>query len=92
MDLKTYLSTLPRGSRAEFASLVGVDRVYLSQLASRKVGPRLFVPSAALSVRIEKETRGQVTRPELRPHDWQEIWPELVALAGPRAKQGVANA
>lgn len=30
-------------------------------------------------VRIEQLTRGAVTRRELRPDDWREIWPELDA-------------
>lgn len=29
-------------------------------------------------VSIERETRGQVTRRDLRPDDWRDIWPELV--------------
>ena len=28
---------------------------------------------------IERATDGAVTRRDLRPHDWQEIWPELAA-------------
>ena len=28
-------------------------------------------------VSIERETHGQVTRKDLRPTDWQDIWPEL---------------
>lgn len=77
MDLKTYLSTLPRGSHADFASRVGIDRVYLSQIASRKGGERTFVPSPALAVRIEQASGAQVTRRDLRPDDWRQIWPEL---------------
>lgn len=34
-------------------------------------------PSAKLSTTIEKATCGQVTRKELRPNDWHEIWPEI---------------
>lgn len=101
MELKTYLSTLPRGSYAEFAARVGIDRVYLSQIASRKGGERTFVPSPALAVRIEQASGSQVTRRDLRPDDWVEIWPELVdsvdtcrqqpkGLDG--AEAGVANA
>ncbi len=26
---------------------------------------------------IERLTQGAVTRRDLRPHDWQQIWPEL---------------
>ncbi|AYR25783.1 transcriptional regulator [Herbaspirillum rubrisubalbicans] len=35
-----------------------------------------------LCARIEKVTRGEVKRQDLRPKDWHEIWPELVA-SGP---------
>lgn len=28
-------------------------------------------------VQIEKITNGKVSRKDLRPNDWQEIWPEL---------------
>lgn len=28
-------------------------------------------------VAIERETKGEVTRRDLRPDDWQAIWPEL---------------
>ncbi|MBJ2139842.1 helix-turn-helix domain-containing protein [Delftia acidovorans] len=30
--------------------------------------------------RIEVLTKGAVTRRDLRPEDWQEIWPELASL------------
>ena len=30
-------------------------------------------------VAIERATQGAVTRRDLRPDDWQEIWPELAA-------------
>lgn len=29
-------------------------------------------------VAIERATNGQVTRKDLRPNDWMDIWPELV--------------
>lgn len=32
---------------------------------------------AALAVRIEQGTSGHVTRRDLCPDDWQDIWPEL---------------
>ena len=28
-------------------------------------------------VLIEQVTNGAVTRRDLRPHDWKELWPEL---------------
>lgn len=30
---------------------------------------------------IENATTGKVTRRDLRPNDWQEIWPELKELS-----------
>lgn len=30
---------------------------------------------------IERATNGQVTRRDLRPDDWQDIWPELAEKA-----------
>ncbi|WP_235033965.1 YdaS family helix-turn-helix protein [Pantoea sp. 18069] len=33
--------------------------------------------SEKLAVAIERETCGAVTRRDLRPVDWQQIWPEL---------------
>ena len=35
------------------------------------------LPSPENCTGIELATNGQVTRPELRPSDWQQIWPEL---------------
>lgn len=32
-------------------------------------------------VAIERATNGQVTRQELRPNDWMDIWPELTDKA-----------
>jgi DNA-binding transcriptional regulator YdaS (Cro superfamily) len=32
-------------------------------------------------VKIEKLTNGLVTRKDLRPNDWQDIWPELAEAA-----------
>ncbi|WP_369818686.1 transcriptional regulator [Acidovorax sp. Leaf160] len=34
-------------------------------------------PSPLNCVAIEQATGGQVTRQDLRPHDWASIWPEL---------------
>ncbi len=37
--------------------------------------------SPEMAVLIEQRTNGVVTRKELRPDDWQAIWPELSAVA-----------
>lgn len=36
---------------------------------------------------IERVTKGAVTRRDLRPNDWQQIWPELADQ--PKEGQGV---
>jgi len=36
------------------------------------------MPSPIYAAAIERATNGQVTRRDLRPHDWRSIWPELV--------------
>ncbi|MBC2768579.1 transcriptional regulator [Pusillimonas minor] len=35
---------------------------------------------------IERATKGAVTRQELRPDDWAQIWPELVTSPPPNAE------
>ena len=35
---------------------------------------------AALAARIERGSNGNVTRRDLCPDDWQDIWPELADL------------
>ena len=79
MDLRAYLDELPRGDVSAFADQCGISSVYLLQLAARQDGRK---PSPALAVHIEVATKGQVTRRDLRPDDWQSIWPELAANDG----------
>ena len=75
MDLRTYLDTLPKGGRTQFAARVGLSPIYLSQLAARQDGRE---PSPECCVRIEQATEGAVRRWELRRSDWHLIWPELI--------------
>jgi DNA-binding transcriptional regulator YdaS (Cro superfamily) len=91
MKLKDYLSALPRGQQAQFAKDVGVNPVYLSQLSSGGQGKRSFRPSPALSGRIERLSGAKVTRRDLRPDDWHEIWPELAAVSTSIAQAATEN-
>jgi DNA-binding transcriptional regulator YdaS (Cro superfamily) len=68
MDLKTYIAA-ERGRAVALASRLGVSISYLSQMA---ISPERCVD-------IWRETGGIVTRQDLRPDDWQRIWPELAA-------------
>lgn len=72
MNLKTYLSSLERGGSARLAAELEISASYLSQLAS---GDSAISP--ARCVEIESATDGAVCRKDLRPDDWQSIWPEL---------------
>lgn len=60
------------GGVSELARRISVSASYVWQM---KNGKRPV--HAAIAVAIERATGGQVTRKDLRPHDWQDIWPEL---------------
>lgn len=72
MNLKTYLSELERGGASRLAEALGVSISYLSQMAA---GTAAISP--ARCVAIEQATAGAVTRRDLRPDDWAQIWPEM---------------
>jgi DNA-binding transcriptional regulator YdaS (Cro superfamily) len=52
----------------------GTSRAYLRLIA---YGHK--TASAEIASRTERSTAGLVTRKDLRPNDWQQIWPELSA-------------
>jgi DNA-binding transcriptional regulator YdaS (Cro superfamily) len=58
------------GSSAALASLLGVSKAAVSQWKRLGIPIRHCVP-------IERITNGAVGRRDLRPDDWQDIWPEL---------------
>lgn len=72
MQLSEYI-LLERGNASRLAAGLGQSQSYLSQLSS---GHRKASPSRA--VKIESLTGGKVTRQDMRPEDWRDIWPELV--------------
>lgn len=82
MDLKTYCLGRPSGQRI-LAEQIGVCVVLISQWANK----RRSVP-AARAVAIEIATGGEVTRRDLRPDDWEKLWPELSS----QAAEGVRHA
>lgn len=70
MKLSEFL--IGRGSGARLARAIGVQPQLMWQWTAgvRPVPIERCVP-------IERATDGAVTRRDLRPDDWQEIWPEL---------------
>lgn len=69
MNLSTYLQQV---KQTDLAEKLGVSQGLISMWSSgEKRIPILR------SIEIERATDGQVTRQELRPDDWQKIWPEL---------------
>ena len=74
--LLAYLNSLKPDARVTFGQRCGTTERYLRKAVSAKQ-----VIRPAVCVAIERETQGQVTRKDLRPHDWADIWPELVEAA-----------
>jgi DNA-binding transcriptional regulator YdaS (Cro superfamily) len=70
MKLSDYLST--HGSQTELARAIGAQPQLVWQWSTgvRPVPIERCVP-------IERATNGAVTRIDLRPDDWRDIWPEL---------------
>lgn len=71
--LLLFLNSLDKQRRKEFCQRVGKTENYLRKTISAK---RLF--REKLCTRIEESADGKVSRKDLRPNDWAEIWPELV--------------
>jgi DNA-binding transcriptional regulator YdaS (Cro superfamily) len=71
MNLSSYFE-IPGNTQVDLAQRVGISQSMISQIST---GLRPCpIPTC---VAIERETGGSVTRKDLRPDDWQEIWPEL---------------
>jgi DNA-binding transcriptional regulator YdaS (Cro superfamily) len=72
VDLRTFI-TSERGNASRLAASIGVSLSYLSQMSTGTISPKRCV-------QIEEATGGSVTRQDLRPGDWEAIWPELKSL------------
>lgn len=71
MNLSDYLSQ-QRGRHAALAKAIGVHAPDISRWLN---GDRPIPTKYGAA--IERATAGQVTRQELFPDEWQQIWPEL---------------
>lgn len=72
MELKAYLASEGHGAASGLSRALGVAPSLVSQWAS---GDRPVPVDRCVA--IERATNGAVTRRDLRPDDWQLIWPEL---------------
>lgn len=77
MDIATYLSD-QKMSQSAFAGLLGVSQGLVYQWLT---GRRPISAERCLS--IERATNGAVTRRDLRPRDYQNIWPDLAVVSEP---------
>ena len=69
--LKTWLSA-ERGRGVRLAAHLHVPPSFVAKMASGDKSIPLEHASA-----IERFTAGAITRRDIRPDDWQDIWPEL---------------
>lgn len=70
--LRGFLGCLSPVQQVEFAKRCGTTIGYIRKAMC--VGEFL---GAKTAVSIERETRGEVMRWDVRPVDWEKIWPEL---------------
>lgn len=74
------------GSQTALAAVLGVSKGAVSQWKDED----RRVP-AAHCVAIEQQTKGAVTRRDLRPDDWHLIWPELAKPRKPKTTTEAAH-
>ena len=73
MDIREYFTKHP-GSQLALAKLLTVTPGFVNHLAmGRRPVPIKYC------LQIERYTEGKVTRRDLRPNDFAQIWPELAA-------------
>lgn len=77
MNLHDYFASPDALTVSELAALVHVSATQMRQWVHGYAGR---IPRPANCVAIEFATGRRVTRPDLRPDDWQDIWPELIPL------------
>lgn len=83
MTLDEYLSSDDAMSPADLCRAIGVKNA--DQLRQWRHGYGGRRPDPANCVAIERATSGKVSRQDLRPDDWQAIWPELIPAKKPAA-------
>lgn len=74
MEIKKYLKV--RGNQSALALALGESPAFVNKIAKGEKQVPL-----EWCAKIEVATKGQVTRRDLRPKDWQIHWPELAHKA-----------
>lgn len=77
MNLPTYLNETGT-KKSDFARAIKVSPALLHQWIEG-IRP-VAIPQCVV---IERETVGRVSRKDLRPDDWEKIWPELAVPPAP---------
>lgn len=85
MNFKDWVNG-QRGRSLAIAQALGVTPPVVSDWVTGKKGVPL-----ERCVQIERATNGEVTRKELRPDDWQDIWPELAQASANSAQAATEN-
>jgi DNA-binding transcriptional regulator YdaS (Cro superfamily) len=88
MNLKDWVNER-RGRSLAIANALGVSPPVVSDWVTGKKG----IPIERC-VAIERATQGVVSRKDMRPGTWQEIWPELAqapANTAPQAIEAIAG-
>jgi len=70
------------GGVAKLAAAIGTRQSAISNWRKRGT-----FPSPAYCLSIERATNGAVTRKDLRPHDYAQIWPDLAPVPIKRRKR-----
>ena len=70
---KQFYKALSKEGRADLANYCGTSTGYLEKIMYSK---DLYF-SAAMARKIEDKSGGIVSRKDLRPNDWKDIWTEL---------------
>lgn len=86
MKLSEYIDAEPRGAARRLAKAIEAHGPDVSRWIS---GERPIPAHRAAA--IEQATKGQVTRQEMRPNDWQRIWPELAETSATHLVKAVRS-
>lgn len=74
-DLLLFFNGLDKIGRLAFCTKIAMTENFLRKKISTKTSFKEKTCTA-----IEEASNGAVLREDLRPDDWQEIWPELIPL------------